>query len=236
MGMKYLIIYTLVRFEDNKRVAFKTALSLIQIGEFSLAILELARSENLINSTYSQILIITIVISMIMTPIILKNLSRVAYKLIPDDIMAVCDTSNIDENTKNHILVLGYGRLGQAITKKLKDFGLDYVILEHNLKYYQLGVKRAEPIVFGNAAQKHILNSVNITEASAVVVAITNPDALYIICEAVDELTHNSKTIVTLKNKYQEKILEGLHLEHIIIEGEQIAKAVLDEIMMCEIG
>ena len=35
MGLKFGVIYALVRFEDNKRVAFKTALSLIQIGEFS---------------------------------------------------------------------------------------------------------------------------------------------------------------------------------------------------------
>ena len=62
MGLKFAIIYTLVRFEDNKRVAFKTALALIQIGEFSLAILELARSKNLIDPTHSQILVVTIVI------------------------------------------------------------------------------------------------------------------------------------------------------------------------------
>ena len=39
MGLKFSVIYMLIRFEDTKRVSFKTALSLIQIGEFSLAIL-----------------------------------------------------------------------------------------------------------------------------------------------------------------------------------------------------
>ncbi|MDZ7817387.1 MAG: cation:proton antiporter, partial [Aliarcobacter sp.] len=36
MGLKFAIIYSLVRYEDNKRVAFKTALSLIQIGELAI--------------------------------------------------------------------------------------------------------------------------------------------------------------------------------------------------------
>jgi len=235
MGLKYLIIYTLVRFEDNKRVAFKTALSLIQIGEFSLAILELARSQDLVNQTHSQILIVTIVISMILTPILLKNLSKAAAKLISDDIMEMPEMHNIDENIENHVVVLGYGRFGQSIVNELKNFGQKYVILEHNVKFFKLGQEQNEPIVFGNAAQRHILNSVNITKASAVIVAVNNPEVLHLICEAVHDLTHNSKTIVTVEGEKDKKLLEGLHLEHIIVETNQIAKAVVDEVMYCRL-
>ncbi|GGD39036.1 potassium transporter [Malaciobacter pacificus] len=236
MGLKYLIIYTLVRFEDNKRVAFKTALSLIQIGEFSLAILEIARSQDLVDPTYSQVLIVTIVISMILTPIILKNLSKAAAKLVPEDVMMACNTNQVDVDTENHVVVLGYGRFGQSIVKQLKNFNQNYVILEHNIKFFQLGQSRGEPIVFGNAAQKHILNSLNIKKASAVIVAVNNPEALHLICEAVDSLTHNSKTIVTVTSENDKVILDTLHLEHVIVETDQIAKAVVDEVMLCRIG
>jgi len=235
MGLKFAIIYTLVRFEDNKRVAFKTALSLIQIGEFSLAILELARSQNLIDITYSQILIVTIVISMILTPIVLKNLSKAAAKLIPEDVMMITNTYNVSEDTENHVVVLGYGRFGQAIVHELKAFGQKYVILEHNVKFYQLGKARNEPIVFGNAAQRHILNSVNITKASAVIVAVNNPEVLHLICEAVGDLTHNSKTIVTVTSEADKEALQGLHLEHVVVETNQIARAVVDEVLYCRL-
>ncbi len=235
MGVKYAIIYTIVKFEDNKRVAFKTALSLIQIGEFSLAILELARSKDLIDPTYSQVLIVTIVISMVLTPIILKNLSRAAAKLVPDDVMMINSTHHVDEDKKNHVVVLGYGRFGQSIVKELKMLGQDYVVIEHNMKFYQLGEQRGEPIVFGNAAHRHILNSVNIKKASAVIVAVNNPEALQLICHAVDELTHNAKTIITVTSEQDKKLLEGLHLEHIIVETDQIAKSVVDEVMYCRL-
>ena len=236
MGLKFLVIYALVRFEDNKRIAFKTALSLIQIGEFSLAILELARSQSLIDSTNSQVLIVTIVISMILTPIILKNLSKAAAKLIPEDVMMITNTHNVSEDTQNHVVVLGYGRFGQAIVKELKALGQNYVILEHNVKFYQIGKDKGEPIVFGNAAQKHILNSVNITKASAVIVAVNNPEALHLICESVGDLTHNSKTIVTVTTEAEKEALSGLHLEHVIVETNHIARAVVDEVLYCRIG
>lgn len=235
MGVKYLIIYSLVRMEDSKRVAFKTAVSLIQIGEFSLAILEIARSKSLIEPTYSQVLIITIVISMVLTPIILKNLSNIATKLIPDDILMVCNSSSISPETENHVIVLGYGRFGQAIVKELKDLNQNYVIVEHNLKFFEYGQQRNEPIVFGNAAQKHILNSVNISSASAVIVAVNNPEALHLICEAIDELNKNTKTIITVTNEAEKELLSGLHLEHIIVETRQLAKSVVDEVLYCRI-
>ncbi|MGM0519192.1 MAG: cation:proton antiporter, partial [Campylobacterota bacterium] len=84
MILKFIIIYTIIRVNENKRVSIKTALSLVQVGEFSLALLELARTGDLVPSPYGQIMIITIVISMIITPIILKNLSAIADKLIKD--------------------------------------------------------------------------------------------------------------------------------------------------------
>ncbi|MAC85070.1 MAG: hypothetical protein CL624_13150 [Arcobacter sp.] len=236
MGLKYAIIYTIVKFEDNKRVAFKTALSLIQIGEFSLAILELARSKDLVDPTYSQVLIVTIVISMVLTPIILKNLSKAAAKLVPEDVMMINSAHHVDEDKKNHVVVLGYGRFGQSIVNELKMLEQDYVVIEHNMKFYQLGEQRGEPIVFGNAAHRHILNSVNIKTASAVIVAVNNPEALQLICHAIDDLTHNAKTIITVTSEQDKKALEGLHLEHIIVETNQIAKSVVDEVMYCRLG
>lgn len=233
--VKYLIIYAVVRINDTKRVAFKTALSLIQTGEFSLAILELARSGSLINPIYSQILIVTIVISMILTPIVLKNLSSLAGKLLKEDTMMMPDTYNIDKDTKGHIVVLGYGHLGQEIAHNLRLDGHEYVIIEHNLKFFEMGHKSDEPIIFGNAAHKHILESVNIKNACAVIVAIDNPEKLHLICEVIDDLTHNTKTIVKVTRFSEKQELESLHLEHIIVEDDIVARALVDETKECKL-
>lgn len=235
ISLKYLIIYLLVRMDDTKRVAFKTALSLVQIGEFSLAILELARSRNLIDPTYSQILIVTIVISMILTPLILKNMSSMASKLLAEDTLKMPETYNIDKDTKGHIVVLGFGHLGQEIAHNLRLDGHNYVIIEHNLKFFEMGYKDNEPIIFGNAAHKHILESVNIKDACAVIVAIDNPEKLHLICEVIDDLTHNTKTIVKV-TRFSEKLeLESLHLEHIIVEDDVVARALVEETKECRL-
>ena len=229
LGAKYLIIYYIVKIDESKRVAFKTAVSLIQVGEFSLAVFELARSRDLIDPTLSQIMIVTIVISMVLTPLILKNLSKVASKLIVDDSSKQSKAPEIDKDIKDHIVVLGYGRLGQEIARELKRQEIDYVLIENNINHFQLGKNRKEPIVFGNAASKHILTSVNISTAKSVIVAVDNPDKLYLICEAVDELTHNTKTVVKVNQNCEKIMLKDLHLQHFVIQTKVVSKALVKE-------
>ncbi|PPK60461.1 Kef-type potassium/proton antiporter (CPA2 family) [Malaciobacter marinus] len=235
LGLKYIIIYLLVRIDDTKRVAFKTALSLVQIGEFSLAVLELARSKSLIDPTYSQILIVTIVISMLLTPLVLKNLSSIAARILPEDTMQIVNSMQIADDTKGHIVVIGYGHLGQEVVEKLKAEHRNYVIVEHNMKYYKIGKDKNEPIIFGNAASKTILQSINIKESAAIVVAIDNPEKLTLICEVIDDLTHNTKTIVKVGRKSEAKELERLHIEHIIVEDEVLSQAILEETRSCRL-
>jgi CPA2 family monovalent cation:H+ antiporter-2 len=227
--VKYVIIYTIVRIDDTKRVAFKTAISLVQIGEFSLAVLELARNNHLIDPTNSQILIVTIVISMILTPLVLKNLSRMAATIIPEDSMIVCNALQVDEDTKDHIIVLGYGNLGQEVVKELKKENKEYFIIEHNLKYFEEGKEHNEPILFGNAVHKHILESVKIKRASAIIVAIDNPEKLHLICEVIDDLTKNIKTIVKVIKCSEKESLAQLHLKHIIVQNSEVARALVKE-------
>ena len=224
-----------MRIDDTKRVAFKTAVSLIQIGEFSLAILELARSGSLIDPLHSQILIVTIVISMILTPIVLKNLSSLAATLVPKDVLEIKNTMLVKKDTRGHIVVLGYGHIGQAVAKKLKEDAMEYVIIEQNLKYYDVGIKKGDNIIFGNASSKHILESVNIRQSCAVIVAIDNPEKLHLICEVIDDLTHNTKTIVKITKGSDKKALKYLHLEHIIVEDDIVAKALVAETKFCKI-
>lgn len=98
-----------------------------------------------------------------------------------------------------------------------------------------MGKDDNEPIIFGNAAHKHILESVNIKTSCAVIVAIDNPEQLRIVCESINELTKNTKTIVKITKTEDMKNLEGLHLEHIIVDDQVVAKALVDETRVCSI-
>ncbi|MDQ7046958.1 MAG: cation:proton antiporter [Sulfurovum sp.] len=74
--IKMLIIFSILRFATNKRNALKGSLALFQLGEFALVIFELSFARGLLEPELGQILIITVVISMVMTPFVLRNISQ----------------------------------------------------------------------------------------------------------------------------------------------------------------
>ncbi len=227
LGLKYVIIYAIVRLDTNKRVAFKTAVSLVQIGEFSLAILELARNNKLIDPSSSQILIVTIVLSMILTPLILKNLSSITARLVRKGDMELPAPLLVDADKSGHILVLGFGSLGKAIVQELKQQQRDYLILEHNFTHFQEGKQQGEPIIYGNAAQKVILEAVKIKTTEAIIIAIDNPEKLALIYQVLNDLNHDMKTIVKLSRVEE---LENLAPQHVVIQNLEVAKALVAKI------
>ena len=229
MALKFVIIYSIVKLRDDKRTSLKTALSLIQIGEFSLALLELARTNNLIGPPHGQILIVTIVISMIITPIILKNLTLISDKFIKnsspipqDDILA--------QNLENHTVILGFGEFGKNVADKLKANEVNYIALENNIDTFHQAYNSGEPIIFGNASNKKLLNTLNIKDAKNVIIAINNPKKLHNTCENILKLIPSEKIIVKVHNLHEKRLVEELGISNIFVENQILSDAVTTQI------
>jgi len=230
---KTLIIYKILSYSIVKRIALKASMSLFQVGEFALAIFSLASTKNLIDASQAQIFTVVIIITMIMTPFVLSHLSKFADFI---DHEAEEPLPNLESAPlKNHTVILGYGNLGQQVASLLKERGLPYVIVEHNHKLVKKGRETGDYVFFGNAAQKDILEAVKIKEAASVVVAIDNSEKIYLVCKSVDELTHNTHTVVKVHSNEEKKELESLNLKNIIVENNHTARLMVETSMQCNI-
>lgn len=228
MLLKFAIVYFIIRYNENRRVSIKTALTLMQIGEFSLAILELARSGSIIPSVYSQVLIVTVVLTMIITPFILKNLSAISDKLINDDKELYCDVELHSANMKNHVIILGLGEFGRNVADSLTAKGEPYIAIENNIDGFQKGLASGYSVIFGNAAKKDLLKTLNIKEAKNIIVAIDNPKKLYTICEALVELIDKNKIIVKIHAKSEKDIISEFEFKNILVENELLSQKISD--------
>lgn len=233
--LKVSMIFLLLQFGTSKRVALKSALSLFQLGEFGLVVFELAGAQKLVDPTTSQILIVVIILSMILTPFLLRHISSITDYLMPSRGGEALDMTRLSKQYSDHVIIIGYGRLGRHIAKLLERDGLKYLVVEQNIKTVEDAQKQGKPIVFGNAAQKHILEALNIYEASSVVIALGNSEKLYLVCETIRELSQDVKTVVKV-NSYQEKeMLLDLGLTHILVETEQTAQSMYKEALKVDI-
>lgn len=225
MMMKFLIVYALVRMNEKRRVSLKTALSLVQIGEFSLALLELARTNGLIGPPHGQVMIVTIVLSMILTPVILKNITWISDRLSGKE-DAAPDAELIDETLQGHVVILGFGEFGHNVANTLKTQGELYMAIENDIDTYHRAQKLGYIVLFGNAVKKEVLKSAAVAKAKKVVIAIDNPKKLYHVCQSVLKMTDESRVIVKVHSSEERNLIAQLGIGHIIVENETISDLV----------
>lgn len=228
------VIYGVVHMKTTKRISIKTALSLFQVGEFALAIFELAQSKDLFDPALGQILIVTVVISMILTPFIVRKLSNIV-DLSKKDIVQDANWDATQHKYRNHVVVIGYSYFGQKVARQLHAQGVNYVIIENDLELVTVGKDNNEPIYYGNAAQFSLLEHLNIKESIAVIVAVDNQEKLHLICANLDAITHNANTIVKVQREVEKEALSKLHLTHVIVEGTELSNIIVDHALACTI-
>ena len=233
--IKMGIIYLLVRKATAKRIAVKTSLALFQLGEFGLVIFELASAKELVTPLISQVLIVTIILSMILTPFVLRNISQLANLLSTEDKMQTTYTHK--GKLKEHVLVLGYGRLGRRICEKLQQRGVHYIAIESNMHNVKEGQQEGQHVIFGNAAKKSILEALHIQDALAVVVAFDNSEKIQLVCDILHTM-HLSVPVIIKVDRFKEK--ELLHKRFpdfsIVVGTEQVARGMVDTILSCKIA
>lgn len=231
MLVKFLIISLILWHQKYKHV-IKTGLALLGLGEFSLVIIDLAKSKNLLDSNTAQILNATVILSLVLTPFIVNNLKAILdfimYSILKKQKQISKDQMLLLED---HIVLIGYGRLGSYLAKEFKKINMNYLIIEGNQTKYEMGLKNSENIILGNATQTNILEAVNIKKARSVFISIGNSRKLISICSAIRTLNDSAKIIVKV-NTHEERMLlesEFIHDIGIIVETEETSKIMIEE-------
>ena len=235
MLFKGLLIFGILQFFVQKRTALKTALALFEVGEFALAIFALANAKGLIDPGLNQILIITEVLSMIITPFVLKNIKSIADNLIkePDTLR---ERAMVGGTYKDHIIVCGYGPLGQRLVKSFKEKNLLYLILEHDVKVVDALIAKGEESIFlANAAQKMVLEHFNVDQCCAVIVTIDNEIQKQLICENIASFGPHINSIVKVMNSAEEETISALGIKHVVNARNIVADIMEQEVLACRL-
>jgi len=235
MLLKGLLIFGVLRFFIQKRTALKTAFALFQVGEFALAIFALAYSNNLISHELNQIMIITVILSMIITPFVLQNIKKLA-DMFTKEPLALRDRALLGDTYQDHIIVCGYGPVGQKLVKMFKERNLLYIILEHDVRIVDNEIaKGEEAIYFANSARKMVLSHFNVNDCTAIIVTIENEIQRQLICENIASFNPEINSIVKVNNSAEEEVISSLGIKHIINGRDTIADMLAEEALACHL-
>jgi len=173
---KALLIMLLSKYitGSSNGVALRTGVVLGQCGEFGFAIMALAVSFNVLPLAESQLLLTAIVFTMIATPFLVKYNGLIAKKFTSSYIQNRESTKdNISSNTRSmdkHVIICGFGRIGQNIAQILDAEGFKYFALDFNVDLISNATKAGYQVSFGDSTHREILHAAGIERASILII------------------------------------------------------------------
>ena len=182
---KGIIFALLARiFKYGNVVPLAVGLGLFQVGEFSFVLAQVGVSTNSISHEVYSLVLTTAIITMFLTPIIsgqtahLYALSKRWFQQEPLD-----NINYPKSGLRNHVIIVGGGRVGFRIAQVLKRLSVPMLIIELD----QLRVERAKhadiPVIYGNASHEVVLEAAETPSARLLI--ITTPEV--VIAQAIVE-------------------------------------------------
>ena len=202
MIVKALIIFLVMYFFVGKRVAFETSLAICQVGEFSFVVFTQATQTTLLDSSTGQLLTLSVIISMVLTPFILKNIKSITYKFLQKtDVHTDEVISTKKESFNNHVIVCGYGSFGKQILLNLKKNNIQHIGIIDNYEFFENALVQKEKVMFGNPTQKHILQEAGISKAKAVIIALHDIESITLLTHTIKDINKDVKILAKVTKK-----------------------------------
>jgi len=197
-------------FGDESGVAFRTGAVLGQGSEFGFAIIAVALQNNLLASSDSNPILASLIVSMFISPLVIRHNGMLAKWLFPKSYLRNRDlmANRISQQTKdlqNHVVICGFGRIGQHLAKFLRIEGIEYLALDLDPFLIKEAATAGEPVIYGDCTHPEILAASGLKRARAVVITSSSitvaektvaaaravRESLPIIARVVDDLNLN---------------------------------------------
>jgi CPA2 family monovalent cation:H+ antiporter-2 len=168
-------------------VSVRVGLLLSQGGEFGFVLFLTASLLGLLTPETTQILIASVTLTMVATPFMAFVGGKFSKFLSRRDRPLVINTDKIPENLHDHILIAGFGRVGQTVAKILSAACVPYIALDMDAARIKTCRSKGLPVFFGDARQIEILTAAGLHHAKGVIVTIDGVEAADYIITALQE-------------------------------------------------
>ena len=161
-------------FGETRESALRTGISLAQAGEFGLLLVAGVLGLGLLPEGMGQVLLGAMILSMALAPLLIRRNGEVARRLLhrrnaqpvhPEEVLR-----QESAGLEGHVLIVGFGRIGQNLATLLAEDQFDYLALDLDPARIRHARQAGLRVVFGDATQRAVLEGVGVARASALVI------------------------------------------------------------------
>ncbi|MYM40925.1 monovalent cation:proton antiporter family protein [Duganella qianjiadongensis] len=210
--LKFALIAGLAKlFGSSDGVSMRIGLGLAQAGEFGFVLLNLAGGSKLIDPFIIQVVLASMVLSMLLAPFIIAKSDQIVLKFSNNEWMmqslALTKIASRTMSTNKHVIVCGFGRSGQSLATLLAEENIDYHALDLDPERVQEAQTAGRHVSYGDAARRESLVAAGIYRASAVVITYASTPSALKVLHLVHEL---APTLPVIVRSYDDTDLDRL--------------------------
>lgn len=230
------------------RTALTVALGLAQIGEFSFILSEMGRSLGVLPQAGHDVLVAAALISISLNPLLFRqvgnieswlerrpNLWRLLTWRFKERNGLHAPPDNNDAAAPVRAVVVGYGPVGQVLTRILRDFGIQPAVIELNVDTVKALRSQGLPAIYGDASRPDILQAAQVPQAQYLLVTLPDAQARLSVVAAARALNPAIRVLVRARYLAERDTLDTAGVKAVAYEEAEIA-VTLAGILLREIG
>ncbi|KMM81284.1 cation:proton antiporter [Pseudomonas deceptionensis] len=206
MLIKGAIVALLVKLRGSDgETAWRSGLALAQGGEFCFALMAQMQLNSLIPPEMAGYLLAATFCSMVLTPLLLRAAPKIAASLHRQSY----EEAELEEITvqnaelHGHVVMCGYGRVGQSIGRFLRSENIEFVALDCDPDRIQEASTEEKNVHYGDARRGDLLRAVGLDRARLLVIAVDNTEVAMRVLEEARLITIEVPVLVRTRDDSQ---------------------------------
>lgn len=193
-------------FGDDKSVALRVGLILAHGGEFGFALLTLALTYKIIPYDYGQVILGAILFSMAIATLLLRHNRAIAQYLFPESLKQSYqeiekEVASISNHLQEHVIICGYGRVGQNIARILGQVDVPTIALDLDPERVKNAQVAGDCVCYADASHVEVLNAAGLKQAKAVLISFYG---VHSILRAIQQVRKLNKSIPIIVHSYDD--------------------------------
>ena len=235
MLLKVVVIKWLaVRAGEANKDAWATGFMLAQMGEFGFVLVALATQVNVLANNVASLLLGAGVISMAITPYIINNARKWGRWLANEEPVDTSDLADLPEATqtlKDHVIICGFGRIGQTVSRFLKQENIEFVAIDIDPLRTRKAREAGENVLFGSSRQTELLHAAHLDQAKLVVIAFGEDKQSAEVIQRVRSLAPEVPILVRTRNDDQLDMLQNAGANEVVPESLEGALMLVSQVL-----
>jgi CPA2 family monovalent cation:H+ antiporter-2 len=224
-------------FTTTRFKALRTGIVISIGGEFGVALCTILLQADLIPGRMGEPLLVALVLSMVLSPFILNNNKAIARFLLrekgpPRTASEREDAATIEIARREHVILCGFGRVGQNVARVLESQGFEYIALDLDPARIRAARQAGDPVIFGDSADESLLVKMGLETASAVVISFSDPATSIGILHSIRRLRPEVPVLVRTTDDARLKELQDAGATDVVPETFEASLMLVSHVLM----